>query len=176
MPLAISNTGQAALPWSLGWHPGFVLPPDEAAPQGGASVHFAAAETAEVPVISADGLFTASARTLPLHDGRALPLSPELFADEALCFLNARSRALSLQAGDGSAIEIEADGFAHWALWQPTGAPFLCVESWTGHGDAEDYEGEFGERPSTSHLAPGATARLRLRYRWRQKGQQGDAT
>ncbi|MFO1285735.1 MAG: SMP-30/gluconolactonase/LRE family protein [Rubrivivax sp.] len=165
----LRNTGQAALPWSLGWHPGFALPLDGGAWQRGASVRFAAAESAQVPVIRPDGLFAAAARTLPLHEGRTLPLRPELFADEALCFLNAHSRSVSLQAGDGSAIDIEADGFAHWALWQPPGAPLLCIESWTGHGDAEDYEGEFTERPSTSHLAPGATARLRLRYRWRGK-------
>ena len=120
-------------------------------------------------MITRQGLFTAARRPVPLA-GRRLALDPGLLAHEALCFLDARSRALAFEAPDGSAIELEASGFAHWALWAPAGAPLLSIEAWTGHGDTEGYRGEFSERPSTRTLAPRATARHGLTLRFRTGG------
>jgi len=153
--MEVHNPGLAPLPFALGLHPGFAWPF-----AGGRAdeyrVVFAQAERPEVPEITVGGLFTARMRPAPL-DGRALALSHDLFAREALCFLDARSRALCFEAPCGARIEAVADGFRHWALWSRPGAPFLCVEAWTGHGDPEGFAGEFAEKPSMDILAPGAS-------------------
>jgi len=158
--LQVGNTGTRPLPYSLGLHPGFPW-------AGGGQLRFEADERAEVPVISAQGLFTAARRAIPLAQ-RRLALDEALFADEALCLLDARSRSVTLQAADGSAVDVQSRGFAHWAFWQPRGAPFLCIESWTGHGDRDDFEGDFAGRPSTCRLPPGERASYGLRYRCRE--------
>jgi len=161
--LEVGNRGPIPMPYSVGLHPGFAWPFDPS----GAQPHrlrFSHAERATVPVITEDGLFTPQQRTLPLRD-RGLELAPELFAHEALCWLDAASSALRFEAPDGSAIALQASGFAHWALWSPPGARLLCIEAWTGRGDDAGYEGEFALRPSTSTLAPGATGRHGLQLR-----------
>lgn len=166
--LSLRNTGTHPLPWSMGLHPGLRWPWHGDSAQGFAIV-FAEDESPQVPVITPQGLFTDGLRPLPLH-GRRLPLSAPLLAREALCLIGARSRRLAFEGPDGSAIEFEAEGFDHWALWSPPGAPLLSIESWTGHGDPVDGPRQFAQRPWTRHLAPGDRAVLRHRMRWRPAG------
>lgn len=162
--LHVLNTGDRAMPYSAGLHPGFRWP-FSASGMANHRVRFSAEERPEVPAITADGLFTSAQRPLPMTDS-CLPLDAATFEREALCFLDARSRRLRFESPDGAAIELETEDFPHWALWSRPGAPLLCIEAWTGHGDAADFQGEFDMRPSTRRLAPGATAQHALRLRF----------
>lgn len=161
----VTNTGRSELPYACGLHPGFAWP------FGGGRledyrIEFSETESDEVPIIAAGGLFSDSQRKIGF-DGRMLPLSPALFAQEALCFLNARSRQLSFIGPDG-AIVADTDRYRHWALWSRPGAPFLCMEAWTGHGDPEGFDGDFCEKPSIERLNPGETRRHALTLSWRK--------
>jgi len=152
----VSNPGDTPLPYALGFHPGFRWPFAGGHPEEYA-IEFAEQERAEIPVITADGLFSSKQRTVPL-DGRRLPLSHELLSSEALCFLDARSREVRFLAPDGTAIRVHAEGFPHFALWSRPPGPFLCIESWTGFGDPDDFDGDITTKPSMRFLAPGAQA------------------
>ncbi|MDE3174538.1 MAG: aldose 1-epimerase family protein, partial [Pseudomonadota bacterium] len=59
--LEIANSGDAAMPYACGLHPGFTW----AAPHEGAWVRFAVPERAEVPVIAPGGLFSDQTRAIP---------------------------------------------------------------------------------------------------------------
>ena len=169
--LQVTNMDDTPLPYGCGVHPGFAWPfadGDKAAYH----VVFDRAEKRDVPVITADGLFAAARRRLDF-DGRALRLSPSLFAREALCFLDARSRGLTFAAPDGAAIRVESDGFSHVALWSRPDAPFLAIESWTGHGDPEGFDGDLFAKPSMRVLDPAARARHEVSYRFGQAGSDG---
>lgn len=166
--LSLRNDGQTTMPYSLGLHPAFHWPWGEG-DAAGHTIVFSDDEVPFVPVITKEGLFTSARRPVPFA-GRRLPLTPSLLADEALCFIDARSRRLAFEAPDGSAIEIEARGLFHWALWCPPGAPLLSIEAWTGHGDALDFQGEFSSRPWTLHLAPGELAHHGLHLHYRAAG------
>jgi galactose mutarotase-like enzyme len=160
--LTVQNRGDADLAYACGLHPGFRWPF-----AGGRCdehvIDFAEAENPSVPVISGDGLFTTERRPVPL-DGPRLRLDPALLRDEALCFLNARSRSLRLRAPTGRALAMTFEEFPHLALWARPPAPFLCVESWTGHGDPVGYAGDLFEKPAMRRLGPGATARHAATY------------
>ncbi|EFH11306.1 aldose 1-epimerase [Teichococcus cervicalis] len=155
----LDNPGDEALPYALGLHPGFLWDPA----QPGQSLRFSAAETPSVPVIAPGGLFSARRRPVPLQ-GRVLPLSPALLAEEALCFLHLDSRSVLLDRGAAGRLRLRLWDFPHLALWSLPGAGFLCLEAWTGHGDPEDFAGEITEKPSMRLLPPGGTARHRLRF------------
>ena len=161
----VANTGDRPMPYALGFHPGFRWPLSGPSRQGHAVV-FAEAEEPSVPMIAPGGLFSDSRRPVPL-DGRRLVLDDAVFAAEALCFLNARSRSWAFEAPDGSAIRMDLDGFPHLALWSRPGAPFVCLEAWTGHGDPVGFDGELMDKPSMRRLAPGAVdhARATLSFR-----------
>jgi len=160
----ISNTGSGIMPYAVGLHPGFAL--DWSA--GAHRFIFDEPEAALVPIIAPGGLFSERQRPVPL-EGRALDLTPELFAAEALCFLDTRSRAFALEAPDGR-LRIEAPDFPHLILWNRMGGPFLAIESWTGMGDTEGFEGTFLERPSMIHLEPSASRQHHVRYDWQPLG------
>ncbi len=160
----ISNAGSHRMPYAVGLHPGFAL--DWSA--GAHRFIFDEPERSQVPLIAPGGLFSARQRPVPL-EGRVLDLTPELFADEALCFLDTRSRAFALGAPDGR-LRIEAPDFPHLVLWNRKGGPFLAIESWTGTGDPEGFDGAFFERPSMIHLEPGANRQHHVRYAWEPLG------
>lgn len=158
--LVVRNDGDGPMPYACGLHPGFCWPFAGGAPDD-YKIVFAERETSAVPVISPDGLFTRQTRRVPL-DGRRLALTPALFAREALCFLDARSRSLRFGHRSGAAIDIELEDFPHIALWsRPTGR-FLSIEAWTGHGDFVDASGDLFEKFSMRHLGPGASADHRV--------------
>ena len=156
--LQVKNCSQSPMPYACGLHPGFNWP-FAAASREGARVRFAKSERAEVPVIAPGGLISRERRPIPLQDGKLLPLDDALFAREALCFLDAASRALSFEQADGSAVEMTLDDFPHIALWSRPGAPFLCLEAWTGYGDPLDFTGELFDKPSMRVLQAGESAR-----------------
>lgn len=162
--LAVTNEGDRPMPYAMGLHPGFRWPLSGDRRDGHA-VLFAEAEEPAVPVIAAGGLLTEDRRPVPL-DGCRLALTDEVFAAEALCFLNARSRSWSLVAPDGACLSMTLEGFPHLALWSKPGAPFLCLEAWTGHGDPVGFAGDLADKPSMRLLAPGArdTARMSLAF------------
>jgi galactose mutarotase-like enzyme len=165
---AVGNPGATPLPYALGLHPGFAWP-FTTGERDGYRVEFELAEQAEVPVITPEGLFSSVPRPVPMA-GCVLPLSGALMAREALCFLNARSRWVRFIAPDGAAIRIEVRDFPHIALWSRPDAPFLSIESWTGHGDPHDFEGDIRDKPSMRSLLPGAIARHEICWTYEAAG------
>ena len=163
--LEVTNTGETAMPYACGLHPGFNWP-FGAGVRAGASIRFAEAERAEVPDIAPGGLIAPTRHGVPLREGRVLPLDEAPLAQDAVCFLDAASRALTFAQADGSALEMTLDGFSHIALWTRPPAPYLCLEAWTGYSDPEGFAGDLFEKPSMRVLAPGASARQGATYRF----------
>ncbi len=162
--LRVANADTRPMPYAAGLHPGFAWP---ARAEGRGAILFGADETPLVPVITAEGLFSPQRRPVAI-DGRAMALTPANIGNEAVCFLDARSRDVTFHPGDGTALEVSHEGFAHFAFWTKAGAAFLCIESWTGHGDAPDGGGELAQRPSMIVLAPGEERAHRARYAFRE--------
>lgn len=160
--MQIHNTGATAMPYACGFHPGFRWPFAGGDPEDYA-ILFDRPERADVPVISADGLFTHDLRPVPL-DGCRLPLSRALMAKEALCFLNVESRELRFSHASGAAITVHLEDFPHVALWSRTGGRFLSIEAWTGHGDYVDADGDLFRKPSMRHLPPGSVGRHAAKF------------
>lgn len=162
--LIVANIGDQPMPYACGLHPGFRWPfAGEAAT--GYRLRFAVPENPVVPRIAPGGLIARAGRRLPL-DGAVLPLTPGLFDNDALCFLDAASTSLRFEAPDGAAIAIEGEEFAHWGIWCRPGNGYLCIEQWTGFGDPEDFTGDLFSKPSMRILPPGASARHAAHYRY----------
>ena len=162
MAIEVANPGGAPAPYACGLHPGFRWPLG-AAGRDGALVRFDRAERPEVPRIAPGGLIGAGARPIPLQ-GRDLPLTDALFAHDALCFLDCASRSLAFIDASGASITMEYPSFTHAALWTRPGAPFLCLEAWTGYSDPEGFEGELIDKPGMRTLKSGARARHEARF------------
>ena len=149
----VRNTGDRPMPYAFGLHPGFRWPLAGGCKQDYA-ILFDRAERPEVPIIAPGGLFSTQRRALRFSNARTLPLSDETFAQEALCFLNIESDGLDLVGPRGRALRVEWTNMAHVVLWSRANAPFLCIETWTGHGDPEGFSGDLYQKPSMTTLAP----------------------
>ncbi|MBL8689126.1 MAG: aldose 1-epimerase family protein [Rhodospirillaceae bacterium] len=165
---AVENRGQEPMPYAAGFHPAFNWPF-----AGGARedyrVEFDADEATAIPAITATGLVRRSSRPSPLT-GRRLDLRPELFADGAFVFPDARSCEMTFAAKDGSALVMTAEGFPHLVVWAKPAAPYVSLEAWSGHSDYEDTNGDFATKPSMHLLPPGETAQHSVRLAWRAAG------
>jgi galactose mutarotase-like enzyme len=170
--LTVENTGSAPVPYAIGLHPGFRWPF-----AGSGEPHrmiFEAAEDPEVPVIAPGGLFSSRKRPVPL-ERQMLRLTPDLFAQEALCFLNIASRKLLYDNGAGQGLLVTLENFPHAALWARPPAQFLAIEAWTGHGDPENFEGDLFDKPSMITLEPGEQGRHSARYEFLADSSQAQA-
>ncbi len=165
--LEIANPGEGPAPYACGLHPGFRWPIGGAGREG-AVVRFEREERSEVPMIAPGGLVSKEMKTVPLK-GLDLPLSDTLFANDAVCFLNCTSRSLAFVDASGASITMQFPDFQHVALWTRPGAPFICLEPWTGYSDPEGFDGDLFEKPSMRVLEPGARARHLARFIYRAK-------
>jgi len=150
--LIVDNRDEVPMPYACGLHPGFAFSWRKG------TILFDGEEEAEVPLISRNGLFLQQKRALPI-EGRRLDLSADLLAEEALCFLNVRSRGLTFWQEGYPLLRVDFDQFAHLALWARPPAPFLSIEVWTGHGDPEGFDGDLYTKPSMRVLRPSEQAR-----------------
>jgi galactose mutarotase-like enzyme len=163
--IEVANPGPMPAPYACGLHPGFRWPLGTAGREG-AFVRFDHAERPEVPRIAPGGLIGKTMRPIPLA-GRNLPLADALFAHDALCFLDCASRSLAFVDASGASITMEYPGFPHAALWTRPGAPFLCLEAWTGYSDPDGFDGDLIDKPGMRALEPGTRARHEARFVYR---------
>ncbi|MCZ4093543.1 aldose epimerase family protein [Sinorhizobium psoraleae] len=161
-----NSSSSSLLPYSVGIHPGFRWP-RTSSDKNSWKLQFEEAESPFVPCISSQGLIKTDQRKVPLH-GRLLYLDEGLFQDEALCFLNARSRRLSLIGQDGT-VHVDAPDARHWIVWSLPNQQFLALEPCTGHGDLEGKHIAFEDRGYNINLAPGESQPFRVRFEFSEK-------
>ena len=160
--LEMENCGSGRAPYAFGLHPGFRWPFDGAGREG-CRVVFEKPESGEIPVLAPGGMVSPRRRPIPMR-GNILDLNDELFAKDALCLLSPASRWLRFVGASGAAIEMALGDFPHAALWMRPGAPFLCMEAWTGYSDPEGFAGDLFEKPAMRVVAPGEKQRCAAAY------------
>jgi galactose mutarotase-like enzyme len=154
--LIVANTDARPLPYACGLHPAFRWP--LAGSRAEHAIIFEKDEDPDVPIIGPGGLFSKQKKSTPLV-GNRMPLDPPMFARDALCFLNIKSRSLTFDNGAGARLKVTLEDFPHVGFWTLPPASYLCLEPWTGHGDPEDFRGDLYQKPSIRILQPGETAR-----------------
>jgi len=160
--LEMENCGLSRAPYAFGLHPGFRWPFDDAGREG-CRIVFEKPESGEIPVLAPGGMVSLRRRPIPMR-GNVLDLNDELFAKDALCFLLPASRWLRFVGASGAAIEMALGDFPHAALWMRPGAPFLCMEAWTGYSDPEGFAGDLFEKPAMRVVEPGEKQRCVAAY------------
>lgn len=151
----VRNAGTVDMPASFGFHPAFRWPLPYGAPAADHAVTFAADEAATLPVLEG-GLVSARRKPSPVV-GRTLALTPHLFDDDALVFLAPASRSLRYGPPGGRGLRVDFPGMPQLGIWSKPGAPFVCLEPWSGHASPADFDGELRDKPGVSVIAPGAS-------------------
>lgn len=158
----VINPGDAPLPFSLGFHPGFAWPLPGGAAKADHVVAFEQPEPQPVRRIDApSGLILPEPLATPV-DGHILPLDAALFDDDALIWDRLSSRSVTFGAPGGTQLTVSFPDSPMLGIWQKPGAPYLCIEPWQGHADPLGFTGDLREKPGIVTLAPGDARRFRM--------------
>lgn len=144
----VENRDRRALPFALGWHPGFALP---VATQPGWSVRFNRAVTGPLQTVD---------RTLRLPDAppetTAFALNARCFAQGAVYFADAAACEVAVISPAGRCVLTLHSLDTPWlALWGVPGADLLCIEPLTGTTDDPHFDGEVRHKRGMHWLAAG---------------------
>ncbi len=148
---AIRNLGEADMPASFGYHPGFLWPLPFGQPRGAHYMEFETDEPVAVRRIDTAGLLTAVRHPTPISN-RRLELTDALFQDDVLIFDRLKSRSVSYGSSLGPRLRIGFADAAYLGVWTKPGAGFICIEPWHGITDPEGFAGDFMQKPGVRVL------------------------
>jgi len=143
--------------FSIGAHPAFRCPlrPEASEQFADYAFHF------DHPVTLRRQLLRGGLRggeTVPVLAGQDfLPLSYELFADDALVFAHFDFTRITLRKADktGPFVRMQFDGFPYLGLWtKGPGAQFVCIEPWQGVASPVGEPRELRDKEGILTLAP----------------------
>jgi len=167
MTATVRNTGNSAMPFSIGFHPGFAWPLPGGGDKQDHSVRFIEREGGPIRRLDGDGLLCFYEDT-PVVD-RRIALHSGLFRADALIWDRLESRGLCYEGaapeGEGASpasIQMAFPDCPMLGIWQKPGADFICLEPWAGHADPVGFDGDFREKPGVMELEPGAERSFRV--------------
>lgn len=163
-------SGDTALPFAIGAHPGFNLPVDKRG-FANAHLHFANDTPLTRLEITENGLLGNKQSVYPLSTGD-LPLSPDPAGGCGIFFrVPEDNRALTLKSADLPCdIRMEFGDFPILGLWHAEGAPYLCIEPWQGLPALDGIPTDLAQKPETVLLPPHTQKRFALTITLTQKG------
>jgi galactose mutarotase-like enzyme len=151
---AIRNLGEADMPASFGYHPGFCWPLPFGQTRAAHYIEFERDEPAAVRRIDAAGLLTPVRHPTPVAN-RRLELKDALFQEDVLIFDQVKSRSVSYGGSQGPRLRISFSDAAYLGVWTKPGARFICIEPWRGITDPEGFAGDFMQKPGVRVLKAG---------------------
>ncbi|MDP9008745.1 MAG: aldose 1-epimerase family protein [Pseudomonadota bacterium] len=157
----IRNRGNAEMPASFGYHPGFRWPLPFGQQRAEHFIEFEADEPAPARRIDSAGLLTPERHPTPIA-GRRLVLADSLFDDDVLIFDQIKSRSVLYGGNGGPRIKVGFPDAPWLAVWTKPGAPFICIEPWHGITDPQGFSGDFKDKPGVFILKAGESMSAKM--------------
>ena len=154
----LRNTGAVAMLYSIGSHPGFMVP----FAGGTIDDYFVQFDQTERDerwfIVPQNGLIEAG-RTEPAFEaGKRIRLSKTIFDRGALVFKHPRSTSFSLRNDlNGHSVTVLTEGAPYLGIWAKPGAPYVCIEPWHGIADSTDSTGVLAQKEGILTLEAGQT-------------------
>lgn len=151
----ITNRSQGDMPFSAGFHTGYLCPFDEEHAIEDYRLVFETAETCQ-RTVTALGTLLVKGKEPYLIDSSEIRLHNQLFQPN-ICFENLKSSKVSLVEQDtGRSITLDYTGFPTLVLWSAANrVKFVCIEPWHGCFEPPEDYGDLFHRPGIRSLAPG---------------------
>ncbi|UPM55089.1 aldose 1-epimerase family protein [Gottfriedia acidiceleris] len=152
----VTNKDQKSMPFSIGAHPAFNIPLKEDETFKDYYLQFEEEERLET--IKLEGSYRNGKRELIGQNIKNLPLTRELFKDDALIFEKLKKNELTIRSKNHSnKIKVHFEGFPYVGIWTTQKAPFLCIEPWYGIADEIGPIKEMKNRLGIQMLNPSET-------------------
>lgn len=148
----IYNPDNKEMLFSIGAHPGF-----STNREAGESLQDYYLEMEGVSALIAerlqDGLLSGNTYEIALNKG-VLPLSVELFDNDALVFKNNQIKSIKLKSKKSkNTVELICNDWPYFGIWTKKGCnQFVCLEPWFGITDEVATSGNFNYKPGILNL------------------------
>ncbi len=151
----VENTNSGEMPFSIGYHTGYMCPFDRMHSIEDYSLVFEEKETAEEILCNENGLITGE-KKLYLDNQNIIPLHNDLFASSFI-LTGLKSKYVSItENATGRAVKVCIKDFPYVVFWStPDQVPFVCVEPWYGLPDKADTDGQFAQKPGIQKIGAG---------------------
>lgn len=153
----VKNTGDDALLFSVGGHPAFKVPVAPGTNFNDYYLAFSNVEEAGRYPLDAGG--QVETYTTPvLNNTDRLPLTKELFYQDALVFKHLQSTSIAIKSDNTPhGLTVHFSGFPYMGIWNFKDADFVCIEPWCGIADAVNTTGNLQDKEGINNLPAGET-------------------
>jgi galactose mutarotase-like enzyme len=154
----IKNYDTKTMYFSVGAHPAFKCPVYNDERYDDYTLEFEHNENSERYLINLEnGLI--SSRTKPVfNNSNQLPITHELFNEDALVFKDLKSRKVTLKSKlHGPIISMQYEGFPYMGIWAKPNGNYVCIEPWLGIADSEDTNQDLKTKEGVLKLDAGKT-------------------
>ena len=152
----VKNQDDNDMYFSIGAHPGFRCPLESGECFEDYYLEFSQKERANKYKL--ENGFISEQMELVLDNDNIIPLSYELFKDDALVFKGLKSDAITLKSRNSNkTVMMKFAGFPYYGIWSKPegGAPFICLEPWYGVADKIGSKKEFRKKEGLHILGAG---------------------
>lgn len=149
----VKNPSDTALWFSVGGHPAFKVPLVEGTEYNDYVLSFNQAEDWARWPLTTEGLIQ-KAPVLLVEQNTDLPLTKELFYEDALVFKNYRSDSVVLHTPTSAhSLRFDFPGFPYLGIWASKNADFVCIEPWCGIADSVSHNQDITQKEGIVQLA-----------------------
>ncbi|OIR12757.1 aldose 1-epimerase [mine drainage metagenome] len=151
----IKNTDDKNILFSVGAHPAFNVPLVDGTQFSDYYLLFNETENAGKYPLSKDGLIEKEAVPFLINTNK-LPLTKELFYNDALVFKHLASNSISIVSDKTKhGLKVVFDDFPYMGIWNFKDADFVCIEPWCGIADTVDTTQQLAEKEGINNLHAG---------------------
>jgi len=150
----IENLSETTMLFSVGAHPAFKVPLVDGTTYNDWVIEFSSSEDAGTWPLTATGLVESNPIPL-INNSNILPLTKELFYNDALIFKNLKSDNLVIKSTKSSnGIKVSFPGFPYLGIWAAKDADFVCIEPWQGIADSVNSSNILAEKEGIISINP----------------------
>ncbi len=156
----VENRDEKAMYFGLGGHPGFNVPLAPGKRFEDYRLRFPDTHTPLRVGFSEDCFVTGEDTAFPLEQGTSLPLTHDLFDQDAIVLRNV-SRQVTLESDNGPAVTVSYPQMPYLGIWHMprTDAPYVCIEPWCSLPSRKGKIAVLEQQEDLIALAPGETYR-----------------
>ncbi|NBB22157.1 aldose 1-epimerase family protein [Runella sp. CRIBMP] len=149
----VENPSGGTLWFSVGAHPAFKVPLVEATQYEDYLLSFNKSEDWARWPLTPEGMVEKTP-VLLAEQTTDLPLTKELFYEDALVFKNYRSDSVVLHTPKSPhSLQFDFPDFPYLGIWAAKNADFVCIEPWCGIADSVDHNQDITQKEGIIQLA-----------------------
>ncbi|AFK04673.1 Aldose 1-epimerase [Emticicia oligotrophica DSM 17448] len=162
----VTNVGEKDMYFSIGGHPAFNVPLEKGLNYDDFHLEFETEEAFMRWPLSEKGLIleepvallgvTEIEDEIVVNESNKIPLTKELFHQDALVFKQLNSTSVTLKSENSSrSLRFDFAGFPYLGIWAAKNADFVCIEPWCGIADSVSHSQNITEKEGINFLPAG---------------------